>query len=79
MNYNVGILGGSGFLGSDILKYFTEKKKEIFAPQTKIYSVRGSAGPTVSEWVRYGSCNKSPRSPMVGRMPGSLGPAGSTM
>ena len=30
MNYNVGILGSSGFLGSDILKYFTEKKKIFF-------------------------------------------------
>jgi hypothetical protein len=29
MNYNVGILGSSGFLGSDILKYFTEKKKNF--------------------------------------------------
>lgn len=30
MNYNIGLLGSSGFLGSDILKYFIQKKKKIF-------------------------------------------------
>jgi nucleoside-diphosphate-sugar epimerase len=30
MNYNIGLLGSSGFLGSDILKYFIQKNKKIF-------------------------------------------------
>jgi len=53
MNYNVGILGSSGFLGSDILKYFTEKKKIFFYNRHKHKKKKYSKNINVS----YGNFN----------------------